>query len=86
MQRNFDRRIEIAFPVLEAALQNRLKEYSKPNSPREPILWRELVVPPLEAPPEKQLQILGVGVLTEKGRAYRFQLLVYPPELNRSIV
>ncbi len=26
MQRNFDRRVEIAFPVLEPALQNRLKE------------------------------------------------------------
>ena len=26
MQRNFDRRIEIAFSVLEPALQNRLKE------------------------------------------------------------
>ena len=26
MQRNFDRRIEIAFPVLEPALQNHLKE------------------------------------------------------------
>ncbi len=26
MQRNFDRRIEIAFPVLEPVLQNRLKE------------------------------------------------------------
>jgi polyphosphate kinase len=26
MQRNFDRRIEIAFPIIEPALQNRLKE------------------------------------------------------------
>jgi polyphosphate kinase len=26
MQRNFDRRVEIAFPVLQPALQNRIKE------------------------------------------------------------
>lgn len=26
MQRNFDRRVEIAFPILEPALQNRLRE------------------------------------------------------------
>ena len=26
MQRNFDRRVEIAFPIIEPALQNRLKE------------------------------------------------------------
>ena len=35
MQRNFDRRVEIAFPIIEPALQNRLKRDSRNSAGRQ---------------------------------------------------